>query len=385
MYKLPISNTYSPDSNRKGAILIITSFALVVILGLMTMVFDIGRVYKREAQLRKSLNNSALGAAVVLARTNDVERCQSEAIKIAKANGIKLLTEDIFINKNGNNPDYIYILKKMIVPIHFGKVFKVSRMGIRHSVHTFAQLNNEAVLFNEFSKPKELNYNPLMPSAVLPLALVHGRFLEFKMGKIGQENLLFTQKDEENFKSGDIILLKSGFTTNSGPETGNRNYGLLNFKGSQKTSTERLHNYFRFGYTRRLKVGDIIDLLPGNHHSLVNKTMSHRINGDKKSYFSNMDENNLKPASSRVVVVPIISLYPESEKIPFPDGKQTVMIIGFAKIFLISTESESKEYIPFQMEKFGGGSICARFISYLGSPPTGQEAAKGTIGNLTLF
>jgi hypothetical protein len=149
----------------------------------------------------------------------------------------------------------------------------------------------------------------------------------------------------EDFVYGQKYKLKYGV-----PELGSGNFGALRLGGSGATAYE---NNLKYGYPGELKVGDIVDIKPGNMSGPTKRAIEYRFAQDHRIPPNTFDDHDRD--APQILYVPVVEPYDVSGS-----SVHSVRILGFAAFFVTGipgsgNESEIEGYF-IKTVKSGGGS-----------------------------
>lgn len=149
----------------------------------------------------------------------------------------------------------------------------------------------------------------------------------------------------EDFVYGQKYKLKYGM-----PELGSGNFGALRLGGSGATTYE---NNLKYGYPGELKVGDIVEIKPGNMSGPTERAIDYRFSQDHRIPPNTFDDHDRD--APQILYVPVVEPYNVSGS-----SVHSVRILGFAAFFVTGlpgsgSESEIEGYF-IKTVKSGGGS-----------------------------
>jgi hypothetical protein len=230
----------------KGSVTVFVSLLIIVLMGMMALVTDIGVVYAEKAKLSKAIDAAILAGGQDLPANPTLARYSMQTYLVE--NGVDLNQVTIDIAADGKKAR---IVATKPVDHYFGKILGFTQTDI----------TEEAKL--------EIGVASSASGGLRPFAVV---------------------KFDYNF--GDVVTLKEG--AGDGYQG---NYGVVALGG---TGTPLVLENALYGYDGTVRVGDLISTEPGNMAGMVNTL---------EQYFSSIDDqfNDYDRDSDRIWTVPLIA------------------------------------------------------------------------------
>lgn len=233
--------------NEEGSALIITALGMMVFLGFVALVTDVGLLYLNKTKITNAID------AAALAGSQELPFSSSAAIDVAKEyaekNGIN--TDEIEVEISNNNSQ-ISITTSKKVELIFAKILGISEGTVKAK-----------------SAAKVGAVTKVVGAA--PLAI-----------------------EEQNFLPGQLYSLKEGHGSYGW-------FGPITLGGSGAGSYEE---NLRYGYKNELKVGDIIDTETGNMSGPTQSAILDRFNQD--NHYPKCTWKDYIRGCSRILIIPII-------------------------------------------------------------------------------
>lgn len=318
-------------NNESGNVIILVALAMVLIMGLLAFVMDIGLAYLSSGQQQKAADASVFSAGRLLpVATGDltaVNEIKDSAIHYASLNGYGDLTRDDVILgtiKGGQFTD-IKVTVPETQPLYFAKIFGMDSLDINRSA--VAKLS------------------PIIrTTGVVPIGLT----------KTEIESRIATNSLTH-------VTLKYGVHGGS-----TSFFGALDLDG-QGGGASDYRIWIAQGYAGEISVGDILLEESGN---MVGPTYQGFISRhDGCTHFGaqtggpGCTSSNFEPSCPRIVKVPIYSMGTD---------KKTVVVEGFAAFLL---ESQTND-----------GYITGSFLNMVSNgASSGSNVGEGTVGDFGLY
>lgn len=297
--------------SEKGAILVFTAIAMVVLIGFAAISVDGGYLYYRHTRLQDISDSVALAASGRVMNTRGSEEDKKvaafqTAVQYLEMNGVEVTgtsgyTAAVAIGGDTGQVTLTFAdgCKRLEVGMDITTDLFFARALSRDS--TLVRVNSEAYL--DWEAPD-----------VVPLSYFYDDFVPHK-------------KYQLNFTPGDGI---------------HGNYGYLDF-----TPPSKFRHYLENGYDGEVPLGIDLEILtyPGVNNGQVKQALGSRLSGCTHGcYLQDLDGDNdgsnvvvhIEPGCSRVVVLPMVSGLHEAH------GKDVVTIIGFLRFFIESYNSHTK-------------------------------------------
>ena len=291
--------------NEKGNVFILVALYLVVLLGIMVLVIDVGSLYLNRRQVVNAADAAALAGAQEIVRalqdgvTDDGEvrgRVETKVIEYLGYHDAELIE----VTEQDGSPiladsKTVKVIADKEADLYFAPAF-YALLGGQSDRTSIVGANATA----------KLGYN-IQPKKLVPFAIPEA---------------LWDSLDEEN----DFTLyiqFHPGQGQHEGPQAnwGAGNWGTVNFEESGSPN-DKLANWLMYGYDGALEPGDTIWTAAG-----VGLNSNHFQSGN------HYPETHLGPIDYHIVneshlIVPIVE--------GTPGGSQEVTIVGFSTIQLIS-------------------------------------------------
>ncbi|MCX7748643.1 MAG: pilus assembly protein TadG-related protein [Clostridia bacterium] len=256
--------------NNKGSSMILFTVLLVVLVGCLSVVVDIGVVINEKSKISRATDSATLaGAQELINRKEDAKRIAQ--IYLQK-NGVRLQDAKVELSPDGKR---IRVSSKREVEYFFARVLGYQK----------GQVNAEA------------------EARALPVSKVYAGVRPFAL-------------EDQTLLYGQSYILKDG-----AGDGYHGNYGLLALGG---TGASNVRSNILNGYNGPLEVGGWVDTEPGNKVSILSSVQA-LINGCKHCPRCTYD--SFQPGCSRVITIVIV----ESLDV---NGRKSVKISGFASFFL---------------------------------------------------
>jgi Flp pilus assembly protein TadG len=289
--------------DERGVSLIMAAMLIVVLLGMVALAVDVGRLYIARQFLVNSCDAAALAGGIELP---DQTKATSKASECAIAN--QMTNHQVSFPADGvtaDGPTKIRVDGDMVV------------------AHTFANVLG-------FSSRQVGAYAVVLKTG--SVSWVNGRVVPWGIPWYGPDGASYEYDNgvPYNLKVGSQTDLADGTTA----KTGGNFYPLALERslGDGSSGAKVYNNDIKWGFDGQVKVGDVTDTEPGN---MVGPTRQAVI-GDADSLFKRAQQepwaddtwDNYDYGNPRIVIVPIIS--------PLGNGRTGVTILGFASFFVAS-------------------------------------------------
>ena len=309
---------------QRGISLVMSAILIVVLLGMVALAVDVGRLYVTRQFLVNSCDAAALAGGIELP---DEATATAKAEECALANG--MTTHQVSFPADGMTAD---------------GATKIRVDGEKPVSYLFAPVLG-------FDSRSVAAYAVVLRTG--PVGWVSDRVVPWGIPWYDEEG------EPYDYDNGVLYLLKVGSQSDlgGGSETsGGGNFFPLALQRSLGDGGSGAGVYghdVKWGFDGTVEVGDIVDTEPGN---MVGPT-KHAVEGDYDSLFERAAEDpwaddtwdNFDYGNPRIVIVPIIS--------PLGSGRTEVEILGFASFWVEScTGQEVKGYFIDYTIPGGGGS-----------------------------
>ncbi len=319
--------------SRSGSVLVMTTFGLIFILGMLALVTDIGWLYYQRARIQTAVNaawRAGIDAIILAEAQTPDERmsaCKARVEEIYKMHGY---TAAPAINTDTG----LRVYGAAVQPLFFARIMKM--------------YESEVAAVREGTGGE----------GVVPLGLMFGDIVwGIKNSVEGYYYHNFNRADPtEGYVVGEEYILKLGpekgskvKTMDTVPPTynelliagGNSNEGAIRLDGNGKSVW--LDNML-YGCPSVVNVGDMIDTEPGNFTGPT-KTAKEARMGD-------------------IVVVPIIEVPGKTTSIYNEAGKTVVRVIGFARMQITGIDTT----LSPDLGVYTVTQIRGKFVEYLVRP-----------------
>ena len=302
-------------TGQRGSIMVLTAVAMVVLLGFTALGVDGGYLYFRHTQLQDVADASALAAAGQLVSLQgspeDMKQCAFDAVvRYAGRNGL------IVSNASGYSADLALGDDKGRLEVTFAEDLSDLRV----------EINLDASLF--FARALSLDAAPVGVASSAEVIHVRGE----TGGAGGALPLGLFQGNYVPGARYQMTLVPGGGCRG--------NYGFLDYG-----STCMFSDYLAHGFDGVIKVGDVIETLPGVTTGQVRQGICERIcgcthgcsvtdlDGDNDGRNVNVD---IEEPCPRVVMIPVITGFFEQ------CGRGRVTVSGFVKFFIEGYDQGTK-------------------------------------------
>jgi len=289
--------------DERGLSLVMTAMLVVVLLGMVAVAVDIGRLYLTRQYLVNSCDAAALAGGIELP---DQAKATGEAGEAALANGMD--EYEVSFPEDG---------------ITAQGATKIRVDGQRTVPHTFARILG-------FDSRAVGAYAVALRTG--PVNWVRDHVVPWGIPWYGPEG------EPYDYNNGELYVLKVGSQTDlsdgSTAQTGGNFYPLALDRslGDGGSGAAIYEDDIKWGFDGEVEVGDMVASEPGN---MVGPT-KHAVTNDSDSLFQRALEepwaddtwDNYDYGNPRIVVVPIIS--------PLGNGRTEVEVLGFASFWVES-------------------------------------------------
>jgi Flp pilus assembly protein TadG len=260
---------------QKGFALVLVSAGMVVLLGFVALVTDIGMLALNKQKIANALDAAALAGAQEL----PVSAVQARAVAVNYA----LL--------NGCSPDSPLV---------------TSYNGQQNSRLTIAATKEVNFIFARVLGIESGTVSVRSSAAVCGLTSYQGA------APLAVPN--------QSFDYNTLYKLKQGANDPDGSPLGPGTYGALSLGGP---GADNYENNLKYGYDSILKVGDLIETETGNMSNPTRRAINYRI--DLCHHAPQCTPGNYDPGCPRILIIPVY------EPTVFNDGQiKTIRIVGFA-------------------------------------------------------
>lgn len=267
-------------SEQKGNTIIVVALILTALMGVASLVIDVGIVYINDVKISNAVDAAAL--AGIQALPDSPEQAYQLAESYALKNGVS--AEQLTIHITDDHRE-INVQSKRQVEHFFARVLGFSSTEVVKSAG--ARVGN-------LSKTE----------GIVPLS-------------VEEQELVY---DEE-------YVLKSG-AGNPGGAQHSGWFGALRLGGSGASVYE---NNLKYGYQAEIKIGDILDMESGNMSGPTTRGVEYRL--AECHHTPACTSESFVSGCPRLVTVPIVKVC----------GKKTVEVKGFAMFFLERVDGQGNE------------------------------------------
>ncbi len=283
------SPRYSRSS--KGQAIFILILALPVIVGVLTLVMDVGNLYYNQVSMQVAVDSGVLSGALYL--PSYPAQAVTVAENYAKLNGIKA-SEIVSCSVSADNKTVLMTTNRSL-PCFFCAVLGE---GNAH-----AQVDSESQT-SSGTGVKASASALIVPiraaTGVVPIGLSYGTNLNF----------------------GNQVQLKQG-------QVGPGNWGPLAL-GDSGASTYRTN--IENGYTGKVSVGDMVNTETGNVVGPTSQAFQYRISMGQNQYSTGTFQSH-ELNDPRVMLVPIVNF-------AGINGQSQVPVMGFAMMWVVSIDGQ---------------------------------------------
>lgn len=259
--------------NQEGISLILVALCLVVFMGFIAIVVDVGALYFEKSRLQKALDAAVLGGAQMLPISED--EAKSIAIDLVSKNSFSVSLSEVDTGAN-----YIQIDKTVNKDLTFARVIGFNDADVTATAR--------AEILNNLKKG----------DGIIPLAL---------------------EKQEFNANESYVMHFESGNGNNANIRG---NFGFLAIGGNGANHLEK-----GIMYGRAIGINEEHDTEPGYNWGKVRSGFQYRIDQDAAKEHCQA-YNTADKSCSRVVTVPLIDSFEDAT------GRSKVKIIGFAAFWI---------------------------------------------------
>lgn len=283
--------------DEQGAVLIIFTLVMVVLLGFAALAIDGGLLYFHHIRLQDIADAMALAGATEMAETNGNEgKKKSEsfkkAIDYAEKNNLVIGTTD---TKNFTAEITYAENTKGKITVSFPDGIKKVKVNLQIDANLyFARVFSKQSSFITVSATATIEQAGIITGGLIPVGIVDNASTNTYQPEVLYE---MTLSPGEGFDG---------------------NYSWLDFEPSNY-----FNEYLEFGYDGTLTVGDNVKTYTGVNVGLAAHAVDNRIASDTCTYNSYTSHDKCP----RLVYVPIINNYGDT-------GRSEVTILGFAAFFL---------------------------------------------------
>jgi len=296
-------NFLRSSESERGSILILTTIAMVAVLGFAALAIDGGYMYFKHTRLQDVADSAALGASVQLVKTpGNAGKKKREAFEAARRS----------IELNG------------LEPVDAGQCGDEYTMDIvcdNESGKMTVSVSDELDLVEvRLTLGAQTFFGRSILGAESPISVEAA----VQIGRAGKQTgnlvpIAFFWGDYEPYERYDMTL---------SPGSGQGgNYGFLDYKPSNM-----FKEYLAEGYDGTLSVGQKVETYPGVNSGQVHQAIEERIarcrDGCSVTCIGGNVQVNVKPTCPRLVMVPIVDDFFEQ------NGRGYVTVKGFAKFFI---------------------------------------------------
>lgn len=289
----------------EGTALVLVALMMVVLIGFISLVVDVGRLSLIKRNLVAAADAAALAGAQEYART-----ILSDGTPEAAATAAVISARE-YAGKNG-----------------------LSDSEISVTVNTSAR-----AVYVDVTRDVNLGFAPVM-------GIDKGRREAHAVAVTGPLAAgvrvvpVFVPLFAATPEAGDVFELKDGA---SKAEYGFSEFGCLNLSSEEDKSQRKkdYEEYLKWGYPGTISIYQYIDVLPGNNSSFTSRAIETDTDARLKRCSGTCAWNNYEPGCSRVVIVPVCDtsgLNPsgkDKEKGGTgPEDKKEVQVLGFATFFI---------------------------------------------------
>ena len=266
-------------AQRKGIIIVLVAFLMVVFLTLLALVVDVGMLFLERIELINILD------AVVLSGVQELPDNNFEAKEVAQeyAANNNLSQDQITISIIDTNRIKAEASKQ--VAMNFAPIIGIRQVTIRNSAQ--ASINEVAGL------------KGVVPFGIVQADFVYGKKYYLKYGAGGLVN--------EQRKNG--------------------NFGALALGG---TGAKNYEENIKYGHDQMLSIGDEVTTEPGNMAGPTRKGVEYIIK--QCDHLLSCTYDSVKPNCPRLLYVPVID--------SLSNGRSSSEVVGFAAFFLEGINKE---------------------------------------------
>lgn len=322
---------FDTKGNEDGNVLIIVVISMVMILGMLALVIDLGLAYLSTGEQQKAADAAVYSSGRLLpietGNLTKINQIKNSAINYANLNGFENLTQDDIILGKVSNGQYteIRVTVDESVPMYFAKIFGID--------------------FLDLSRTAVAKLSPVIrTTGVVPIGLTKDEI----ENRITSNNLTH-------------VTLKYGVHSGS-----TSFFGALDLDGKGGGASD-YRIWIAQGYAGEISVGDILLEESGNMVGPTYQGFEERY--DACTHFGALSGGpgctveNFEPSCPRIVKVPIYS---------FGTDKKTVVVEGFAAFLL---EHQTND-----------GYITGSFLNMISDgASSGHNVGEGSVGDFGLY
>jgi len=302
-----------PFFKEDGQVAVIVAIIIIVLIGMVVLVVDVGSLYEDRRQLQTVADAAALAGAQDL--PEDPVNAVQKAVDYANSNGVAITSSDVQISTTLVDNDTITVTPDRNAKLYFAPVLGVNSASVSATATATAN-------------------GPLGMSGLVPWGVL--------------EDDTITPGDPKVMKVASWDKLEPGF------------FGAMHFEhegvpgGGAKLYEENIVS----GCTEWIFTGKYYPIEPGNMAGPTDKGVDTRIDDDIHTFappivlLNDAGEYVGHDATCpRIVIVPVIDAFPEN---PSDD----VLVVNFGVFFIESIDVEGK----------GGNaeaSVSGRFVKYM--------------------
>lgn len=259
--------------NESGSAIVLLSLAMVVLVGVMALVADVGVNYVKQTQLSVAADAAALAGGTKLNLGNSY--AQEAATEIAVKNGISLENLTVDVDEDGKG---ITVKTRGPIQTFFGIVF-----------------NNVGGQMEQLARV----------AMTRPIAF----FDVFPLGVPEEVELDYSKRVN--------LFAKNNL--------GKSNYGVLTFKdeeGKYMTGASIFNNFLKTGYPGKTSIGDIVLAKGGVNDDPFKDGVQYRFDEAAKTHICSL--GNCPNDCPRIIILPIYKVF----------AKDEVEIVDFAAFWI---------------------------------------------------
>ena len=297
-----------------GQVAVIVAIIIIVLIGMVVLVVDVGSLYEDRRQLQTVADAAALAGAQDL--PEDPVNAVQKAVDYANSNGVAITSSDVQILTTLVDNDTITVTPvDPNAKLYFASVFGVNSASVSATATATAN-------------------SPVGMSGLVPWAVL----------------------EDDTISTGDLKVMKVAAPDKNGPGF----FGAMHFEhegvpgGGAKLYKENIVS----GCTEVIFTGNYYPIEPGNMAEPTDKGVDTRIDDDIHTFTAPIVLLNEAgeyvghdATCPRIVIVPVIDAFPEN---PSDD----VLVVNFGVFFIESIDVEGK----------GGNaeaSVSGRFVKYM--------------------
>lgn len=300
--------------NERGISLVMTSLLMIVLLGMVALAVDVGRLYVTRQYLVNACDAAALAGGIELPNQ---AKATTKAAECAEANGMTEYTVSFPAD------------------------------GITATGPTKIQVDGQLTVNHTFANVLGFTSRPVGAHAV---ALKTGS-VGWVSDQVVPWGIPFYAANGQpyGYDNGVEYTLKQGSQSQLGDGTSAMVGGNFWALSLGSVGGDVYRNNIADGYQGQVNVGDVISTEPGNMVGPTKQGTDPRFNDAKQAPWNDDTWDNYDYGNPRIVLVPIIS--------PLSNGRAEVTVMGFGAFYLTScTGKEVKGYFLGYTIPHAGGT-----------------------------